>query len=620
MRLRPLHTLPTRLRHGDKPDQTGLAATYRTLFEAASQAQRARVPQMAAALTYRTIFGLLPVLIVGLVTVRLLAEKDDIERLIRNLLDTTGISAIVVESDSPTDLRHLPSDQHGPPAPIEVPSQAGNRTPDAPIDQETGESVEATAVAQQRTTQRLDEWVQDILARVEDISFATLGLIGLGALIYAAIGMLVEIERAFNQIYRVPTGRSWSRRLLLYWTMLTLGPLGLVATFYVGSQFRSLADKVITENLAGMSTGLSAVSVVALGYLSTLTISAGVLTLLYIAVPNARVRFWPAIMGAILAAIAWEAAKWGLTYYIDYTRGRSYVNLYGSVALFPLFLLWVYFTWVIVLVGLQLAFQLQYRNRPDPASLLADTRSTLTDPAAAIGVLAQLGRSFIAGKARSARQLAPATGMPEPVVAVMLRQLQEHGFVHRVANGNAGQPSTANADPDADTPRPRPTVFTPDQIDALSGDELIELANLKYTLARPPGLIRLADVLDCVHAMTPNARLKGLTPGDGTKDDRELETAVGAILSDVRTSERRALGERTLADLLPAELLELAEPATPADKASEPPRGGQNAVGAAGLARGIASRGSPNGAEGGAGTGVTDGSARSGGTARPTDA
>ncbi len=596
MNLRPFRTLPDRLRRGNSPEEVGLAATYRTLLETASQAQRARVPQMAAALTYRTIFGLLPVIIVGLVTIKFWYSQRDIEELIRKLLDTTGISAIVVEDNSGSTAP--PQDVFGPPAPNRTPSTTPpnnappgalpSALPAAPTPESNGtnedelspdEAAEikaAEAAAQPATaqsTRRLDEWIQEILKRVDSISFATLGLIGLAALIYAALGMLVEIERAFNQIYRVPSGRSWSRRLVLYWTLLSLGPLGLVATFYVGSQFRGWADSTITQSLSGVSTGLSALSVVALGYLSTVTISAAILLLLYLAVPNARVKFWPALAGAVLAALAWEAGKWGLAQYIDYTRGRSYVNLYGSVALFPLFLLWVYFTWVIILMGLQLAFQAQYRKRPDPASILADTRSAITDPSSVLQIMALVGKGFAAGRGLSARKLAPTTGMPEPVVAVMLRQLQDRGFLHPVAKAvRKARTQRPTAADDADEPAATAQPLTPDLVDALSGNELLELATVRYTLARPPGQIRLADVLECAHAMTPNGRwgLSGEVDRAGpteSKDDSSIVIATGGpipreaeglpspevsrVLREIRASERRALGDQTVLNLVP---------------------------------------------------------------------
>lgn len=540
MNFRPLRTLPHRIRHGKQPEDRGLAATYRTLLEAASNAQKARIPQMAAALTYRTIFGLLPVVIVGLVSITHWADPADIEALIRKMLDSSGISAIMIDERDSTVMP--PSEIYGPPAPpgLVTSAQAPTDTPDP-----TAETPAAEYTAE--ATQRLDDWIQDILKRVQGISFATLGLIGLGALIYAAMGMLVEIERAFNQIYRVPTGRSWSRRVLLYWTLLTLGPLGLVATFYVGNQFRTWADAVLTDHLSGVSTGLSAMSVVALGYLSTVTISATVLTLLYMAVPNARVRFWSALAGAVLAALAWEAGKWGLGQYIYFTRGRSYVNLYGSIALFPLFLLWVYFTWIIILMGLQFAFHTQYRNRPDPASILTDTRSTLTDPASVLSVMAHIGRAFREGRSRSARQLAPAAQLPEPVVAVMLRQLQDAGFLHRVAGAKQTEPDKAD-----DKPEPRRPTLTPDQADALSGDELLELASFRYTLARPPEAIRLADLLACAHAMTPGGRTAAYehVAVKSRDADEQLNGTVHDLLADVRTAERSALADRTLDALL----------------------------------------------------------------------
>ena len=80
-------------------------------------------------------------------------------------------------------------------------------------------------------------WRMDLAAGVacSGIAFQAIGAIGVLMLIYAAISMLIEVERAFNDIYRAPTGRAWGRRIPLYWTVLTLGVIFILATFFVAA-------------------------------------------------------------------------------------------------------------------------------------------------------------------------------------------------------------------------------------------------------------------------------------------------------------------------------------------------------------------------------------------------
>lgn len=487
-------------------DNGSFTVTYRSLREAAMLGQRARLPQMAAALSYRTIFGLLPVVIVALVGLKVFTAPADMERLVKTVLDRAGISAIAVEDSADSFV--------GPVLPGHT--QAG--PPSAPAADSTG-------------GRRLDQWINQLITRVNSVSFATIGVIGMVALIYAALAMLVEIERAFNQVYRAPRGRSWSRRVVLYWTLLTLGPLALFATFYIGIRARALTEHLIAS-LPGASGEFSAIGVVILGYITTVAISGAVLLLLYMAVPNARVAFRPALSGAVLAAIGWEAGKWGFAQYIEFTRGESYVRLYGSVALIPLFMLWVYLTWVVVLMGLQVAFHLQFRNRPDPTTVILDSGRSITEPAAALGVMEAMARRFARGKPSTTGDIAADVAAAEPVVALLLERLARAGLVHAVAEAAGG------SGPEA------PVPITPDRDSA--HDASIN-RRLRYTLARPPESIALRSVLESAFDAPLLRREPDESSGHDRGGPRPESRDVAALL---RQAQLDAVGDRTLASLL----------------------------------------------------------------------
>jgi membrane protein len=278
----------------------------------------------------------------------------------------------------------------------------------------------------------LDQWIRDLVTRVGSINFKAIGIIGGLALIYAAISMLVEVERAFNQIYRVPLGRSWARRIVNYWTLLTLGAVGLGLSFYLtNTAGAELSHFVQTDRL---SKGGGQVLGVALQFLSTVTISTLMFLLIYSVIPNTRVQFTAALTGAVVAAIVWEASKWGFTQYLRFSHG--YAKLYGSIALIPLFLLWVYVTWCIVLFGLNVAYYLQHGRHHTAAEPVDVAEPLVIDPGAILAVLAALARRFQTGKPADACEISDEIKIPAGIAREMLASLTAAGYAHRVQRPN----------------------------------------------------------------------------------------------------------------------------------------------------------------------------------------
>lgn len=377
---------------------------------AASEAQRSRLPQMAAALSYRTIFSLVPMIVVALLAMRLFATDQDITEALNKALRFTGLSAIGA-ADNPALMGPFP-EGHEPPLPVPAASQTPAAAPDR--------ALETTGSA------RVDEMIRALVDRVRTLDFRALTAVGLAALIYAAIAMLVEVERAFNQIYRVPIGRSWVRRITQYWTLLTLGTLGIGATFLVTERFASWLAREIR---AGDGASPGALAPMLIGYGSTVVLSTLLLLLAYTVVPNTRVRLWPALCGAVLAAVLWEASKWGFAQYL--ARSAGYQRLYGAIAVLPLFLLWIYVTWLIVLLGLQTSHSIQHGRRSRAAP--ADTPvPAIVDPTAALAIMGALAARFDRGEPASSDALAKDANLPLPLAAALIARLADAGLVVRL--------------------------------------------------------------------------------------------------------------------------------------------------------------------------------------------
>ena len=169
---------------------------------------------------------------------------------------------------------------------------------------------------------------------------------GVTILIIIALMLLATIDNALNIIWHVQVRRRPAARFLVYWSILTLGPLlvgvGIFLTTYV------LSLSIVNDVKASLGLELQLLSW--LPFLS----SAIAFTLLYILMPNCVVSRRHAIIGGVVAAILFEYAKFGFGVYIS--SYSTYEAIYGAIAVIPIFLIWIYTSWVIVILGAHITF------------------------------------------------------------------------------------------------------------------------------------------------------------------------------------------------------------------------------------------------------------------------
>ncbi|MDX9910518.1 MAG: YihY/virulence factor BrkB family protein [Phycisphaerales bacterium] len=397
---------------------------------------RSGISRMAAALSFRTIFGLVPVLVIGLALLGAFAKPEDVAQAVRKGLEYSGISNIALEEQSVTEVVH-PTTQFAPTGMGFVPIM---------LSREMVHDVDAEQVHEQDVEEaqaRVDEWITALVDRVRGIKFGTVGVLGLLVLAYAAISLLVEVEKAFNQICHAESGRSWRRRIPMYWTLLTIGTAMLFSSFYIGEQFTGTLVSLAEH--AGFTAGRLTLGV--LGYIVTTAISTLLLLLVYTTIPNRRVGLRPALTGALVAAVLWEAGKWGFTQYLSYST--NYARLYGSLALIPLFMLWIYVTWLIVLLGLQTAWGVQNLSRFGVIRADGDDDSLMIDADDGLAVMESLSRAFARGESRTLSAIAREAQIDPRAVEALVERLARAGFVHEVAQpeDQAGEPRYAPSKP-----------------------------------------------------------------------------------------------------------------------------------------------------------------------------
>ena len=201
--------------------------------------------------------------------------------------------------------------------------------------------------------QNLAEWLEVLVNQAAEVNVSAVGWIGGALIAYAAISLVVTIENSFNIVYRAPQGRSWMRRIPLYWFALTLGPLALGAAWYFDSSVGNWIQSSTAAEPLLLAAGI-AWNVFAIW---------AVLLVAYSLLPNTWVDPRAAAAGAFVSAILLVAGKQLLSAYISNAFAIS--QLYGSLGLVPLFMFWVYLMWLIVLFGIEVSATLQSLHGED---------------------------------------------------------------------------------------------------------------------------------------------------------------------------------------------------------------------------------------------------------------
>lgn len=350
-----------------------------------------RAPQMAAALAFRTLFGLLPVLVVATVLVKALGmEKHYLEPLGR-LFEFWGLDSI----------RIIPP---------------------------SGLETEASMA--------LDAWLRDRVREAERVNVAAIGWFGVAITIYAAISLMVTIENCFNTIYRAPQGRAWSSRVPIYWFVLTLSPILIIFSTFIDLRFQRMMSGLELQGWLSSVVGVLW-SVFAIWLL---------MFAVYSLFPNTPVQWGPAMAGALVAALLLEVGKRTMGMYLQ--NALSISQLYGSLGLIPLFMFWVYLMWLAVLFGLEVSAILQHLRGRQLAELQERRReSAMIDPAMVTLVMKRVAEDFVSGRATRVDQAAKAAELPPPVIDQIVAHLVQAGLLHRLAGAESAV--TLSRPPDA---------------------------------------------------------------------------------------------------------------------------------------------------------------------------
>ena len=252
--------------------------------------------------------------------------------------------------------------------------------------------------------------------------------IGVAGIAATGILLLVTVEDQLNLIWRVTAPRPWVQRILAYWTLITLGPilvgisLSLSTYFEIAAHQAGFGQEAMAWLASSWLHGLARAVPALLEFIA--------LTLLYWLIPNCAVRWRDGAQGAVIATVGIEILKIGFSIYVGATS--FYSTVYGALAIIPIFLLWMYISWMAVLLGAVIAaalpnWRIDERIGTVPAGGL---RLGLS-----LALIAALARAQRRGETRSTPALAAELGLATTVIDEHINPLAAAGFAAHTQSG-----------------------------------------------------------------------------------------------------------------------------------------------------------------------------------------
>lgn len=275
--------------------------------------------------------------------------------------------------------------------------------------------------------EKANEITARIIGFVDQIKVGVLGALGLGLLIYTVASLVQKIERAFNYTWHVTQTRSFAQRFSQYLSVLTVGP---VLVFAAMGLTATLMNASVVKRLVTIEPLGSAIRIVGDVIPYLLVIAA--FSFAYEFIPNTRVRMRSALFGGIIAGVAWQAGGWLFAEFV--VDSAQYSAVYSGFAILVVFMIWLYLSWLILLVGASVAF---YHQHPESMTLHhRELRlSALAHEKLALTIMALITNNFYASEpAWTIDRLARRLNTPAMFVAMVMDNLAHSGLVARTAD------------------------------------------------------------------------------------------------------------------------------------------------------------------------------------------
>ncbi len=274
------------------------------------------------------------------------------------------------------------------------------------------------------------EITQRVLEFVSNLRVGVLGAVGVATLFYTVVSLISKIEDSFNYIWRARRPRTWGKKCSDYLSVVLVGPVLVFTalTVIASAQSHTIVQYLIANELLGPL-------IIVVTQLMPFAFLCIAFTFLYVFVPNTAVRFGSALFGGVVAAVLWQLAGAGFAAFV--AGSARYAAIYSSFAILVFFFIWVYASWLIILVGAEVACFHQY---PGAYQAELDGKTPLSQERLALTVLATITQRYLAEQppwsapdlAKSMRvQLSALEPLIETLLAkgVLLQTVEPEGIV-----------------------------------------------------------------------------------------------------------------------------------------------------------------------------------------------
>lgn len=338
--------------------------------------------------------------------------------------------------------------------------------------------------------EEFQDFIRQMLEIVNSTNFAALGWIGLAILVLTAVMVLGSMEASFNRIWGIKRSRHVLRQIANYTSILVLVPLLIGVAGTVEASLKG-GVTLLPDSVSGLARNLLGLTSLFMTWLA--------FAFLYVLVPNTRVRIRPALLGGLAGALLFMG--WQRLYISLQIGVARYNAIYGTFASVPIFLAWLFVSWVIVLLGAEFTFALQNSSTFQMESA-ADRASAKAKLMLALSIMRDAAIALAEGRPRfETSAYARAHRVPIRLLNEMVRLLVRRGLLAEMAEKQGS-----------------------------------------YVLLKAPATVPLREIVNLVFQEGAQPEFLGL---------QQADPAIAGLLDTLTRGMDRALEPLTLADLLP---------------------------------------------------------------------
>ena len=273
------------------------------------------------------------------------------------------------------------------------------------------------------------EITDKIIGFVDNVNVRVLGSLSLVFLFYTVISLLTKIEQALNNTWRIRKYRGIIQRITEYISVIMVGP---VLIFTAIGLTASISTSTVANALASMEGYGTLIWL--LGKLTSFLLITGAITFIYILVPNEKVKIKSAFTGAVVAALLWKLTGWLFSTFV--AGSTKYSAIYSGFAVTIILMIWLYLSWLILLVGASVAFYHQHPERTSSRQQVLRLSARLREK---IGLLVMLrvGQSFHQDSEKMTKQqLSRDLDIAAEALALIINPLEKHGLLSESCDNN----------------------------------------------------------------------------------------------------------------------------------------------------------------------------------------